>query len=151
MIKHSASWHSQNSLFKHFQGYLGTLRNTNAYSATLKSAQLGRRGEASPNLFENWEKCPEFGKKALTVSIIGLNVPFKMQFSKYLGEKTPKCFPVGPLFLVFLTKCLVPQHPPSSSYCPETFLVAQLQSSIILFCKTLHRKCLTVFWICLFQ
>ena len=28
-------WHSQNSLFKHFQGYLGIFMDINAYAATL--------------------------------------------------------------------------------------------------------------------
>ena len=49
---YSESWYSQNScLFKHFQGYLGIFRDTDAYSAPLTGAQLGRRGEASPVLF----------------------------------------------------------------------------------------------------
>ena len=34
-------------------------------------------GEASPALFENRKKCPDFEKKALIVSILGLNLPFK--------------------------------------------------------------------------
>ena len=40
-------WHSQNSLFKDFQGYLGIFRDIDAYLATLTGAQLGERGEAS--------------------------------------------------------------------------------------------------------
>ena len=35
------------------------------------------------------------------------------------------------------------------SSCPEKFLVAYLQSGIIPFCKMLHFKCSTVFWILL--
>ena len=61
---------------------------------------------------------------------------------------------MGPLFLVFLTKPLskCPSStnlPPTS---PEKFLVEHLHSGII-FCKTLHLKCLTVFWIplCLYN
>ena len=48
---YSGPWHCQNSLFKHFQGYLGIFRAINAYSATLTGAQLGLREEASPALF----------------------------------------------------------------------------------------------------
>ena len=55
--------HSQNSLFKHFQGYLGIFKDIDAYSGTLTGAQLGGRGETSPALFENRKKCPDFGKK----------------------------------------------------------------------------------------
>ena len=33
--------------------YLGIFRDIDAYSATLIGAQLGRRGDASPALFEN--------------------------------------------------------------------------------------------------
>ena len=42
-------------------------RDIDAYSATLTGTQLGRRGEASPALFE-----------VLIVSIFGLNLPFKI-------------------------------------------------------------------------
>ena len=35
MILHSESWHSQKSLFKHFQGCLGIFKDTDAYLATL--------------------------------------------------------------------------------------------------------------------
>ena len=33
--------HSQNSLFKPFQGYLGIFKDNDAYSSTLTGAQLG--------------------------------------------------------------------------------------------------------------
>ena len=42
-----------------------------------------KRGEwGTPLLpyFENLKKCPNFGEKALVVSIFGLNFPTKMQF-----------------------------------------------------------------------
>ena len=53
------------------------------YQARNKGGGKGRveggwvRGEASPALFENRKKCPDFEKKALIVSILGLNLPFK--------------------------------------------------------------------------
>ena len=41
----SEDWHSQNSLFKHFQGFLGIFRDIDAYSAKLTGVQLkGRAG-----------------------------------------------------------------------------------------------------------
>ena len=50
---HAYLQHSQKSLFKCFQGYLGIFRYIEAYSATITGVQLGERGEASPSLFEN--------------------------------------------------------------------------------------------------
>ena len=41
-------WHSQNSLFKHFQEYLGIFRNIDTYSARLTGAQVGE--EERPSL-----------------------------------------------------------------------------------------------------
>ena len=46
------------SLFKHFKRYVGIFRDIDAYLATL-------RGEASPALFWNRKRCPEFRKKIL--------------------------------------------------------------------------------------
>ena len=52
--EYSEPWHSQNSLFKHVQGYLAIFNDINANSATLTGTQLGEgRGEASAALFEN--------------------------------------------------------------------------------------------------
>ena len=56
-------WHSQNSLFKHFQGYLGISRDTDGYSATITSVQLKGRGETSFALFKNLKRCPDYEKK----------------------------------------------------------------------------------------
>ena len=52
----------QNSLFKHFQGYLGIFMNIDAYLATLTGMQLGDERETSPALFEDRKKCPDFLK-----------------------------------------------------------------------------------------
>ena len=40
-IFRTESWHCQNSLFKHFQGYLGMFRDIDAYSATHMAMLLG--------------------------------------------------------------------------------------------------------------
>ena len=59
-------------------------------------------------------------------------------------------FPCGASFLVFLTKSIL-KCPSSTTLlppCPEKILVAHLHSGIILFCKMLHCKCLTLFWTC---
>ena len=37
---YSQPWHSQNSLFKHFQGYLGIFKDIDVHSATLRGAQI---------------------------------------------------------------------------------------------------------------
>ena len=78
MIMHIQSKHSQNSSFKHFQGCIGIFRNIDAYSATLTGVQPGGKGR-SPLPFLNIEKSLLiFKRKALIVSIIGFNFPFKM-------------------------------------------------------------------------
>ena len=65
-----------------------------------------REMEASSALFENPKKCPDFGKKAP-------DCKFSIQYvvsifnNEYVGEKTRNCFSASPLFLVFLTKCLL--------------------------------------------
>ena len=37
---YSELWHSQNSVFEHFQGYLGIFRDADAYAVTLIGVQL---------------------------------------------------------------------------------------------------------------
>ena len=65
-----------------------------AYSATFTGVQLGGRGEGPPLSFsENHKKCTDFGKKALIVSIFGLNFPFKMYFSRVSWRKNSTIFP----------------------------------------------------------
>ena len=54
-------------LCKHFQRYLAIFRDIDAYSSTLTGMQLRREGAGA-----------RFWKKALIVSIFGLNFPFKM-------------------------------------------------------------------------
>ena len=49
---YSEPWHSHNSFFKHFQGYLGMFRNIDAYSATFTVAQREGKVETSPAPFE---------------------------------------------------------------------------------------------------
>ena len=128
---YSDLWHSQNSLFKHFQEYLGIFRGIDQYSATFTSAQLGGRGEASPVLFENRKKCLGFGKKGpdcdhwvkLSIQNVLLRIP---------RRKNTKMDPCGASFLVFLPKYL--------SMCSRSinlYLPAFLQNP--------HLKCLTVF------
>ena len=65
MIMHIQSPCIAEEFFKHFHRYLEIFRDIDVYSATLTSAQLGRRGEDSPALFENRKKCSDFGKKGL--------------------------------------------------------------------------------------
>ena len=72
-----------------------------------------------------------------------------------MGGKTPKCFPAYRAFFLFLffvfflTKCLLKcsnsTKPPQrwkSFDCPPALRYYS-------FCKALHLKCLTLFWICL--
>ena len=98
---YSETWHSQNSLFKHFKGYLGIFRDIDGYSATLSGTQLRGRGETSRALFENRKKCPDFGKKDPDCVHFGVelsiqNIVLRVSRGK-IFQKT---------LLVFLTKCL---------------------------------------------
>ena len=57
---HSKPWHSQTSLFKRFQGYLGIFRilmHTQPHSHARNKGLVGG-GEASPAPFENRKKVP---------------------------------------------------------------------------------------------
>ena len=45
-------WHSQNSLLRYFQRYLGIFSDIGAYSATLTGTELSRGAKVSPALFE---------------------------------------------------------------------------------------------------
>ena len=47
------------------QAFSRIFGDTDAYAATLTGTQLGQRGETFPGLFENQEKCHDFGKKGL--------------------------------------------------------------------------------------
>ena len=104
---YSEPWHSQNSLFKRFPGYLGIFRDIDAYSATLTGAQLKGRGEASPTLFENRKKYPDFGKKG--PDSVHLWVKFSIQniFLRASRRKNFKMFPCGALFPCVFDKMFI--------------------------------------------
>ena len=142
-------WHSQNSFFKHFQGYLGIFRDIDAYSATLTGAQLKGRGDL-PCLF--WY-LKILVKKILDCVHLWVKFPIQNIVLRESKKKTPKCFTVGPFFLVFFTEFFIklPQFlqlfSPTPIPCPEKYLVVHLHWFIILFCETLPFKRLTVFWI----
>ena len=94
----------------------------------LAGAQLGGRGGGLPCPFLKIEKCALIlRKKALIVSIFGLNIPFKMKFQEYLGEKTPKFSLRGIFSSVFNIFIELPQFLKNLP-CPENFLVTRLFS-----------------------
>ena len=63
-------------------------------------------GEGRSSLpFLKIKKCPDFLNEG--PDCVHHWVKFSIQNVEYLGEKTSKCFPAGPLFLVFLTKSLL--------------------------------------------
>ena len=52
-VPHSELWHSQNNLFKYFQGNIGIFRDSDAYLATLTGAKLagvGVMGKSPPSV-----------------------------------------------------------------------------------------------------
>ena len=96
-----------------------------------RHATRGQREKNSLPFFENQKKCTDFGKKKGPDSIIlSLNLPFKMKFWEYLGEKTP----LRSLFFFNFWQnvywsALISRNLP----CPEKFLVARLFYYIIIF------------------
>ena len=48
---------------KFIQAFLRIFKDIEAYSATLTRAQQGGKEEASPALFENQKRCPDFRKE----------------------------------------------------------------------------------------
>ena len=94
------------------------------------------------------EKVPWFW---VLIASIELNFPFKMQLWEFAGEKTPKCFPVGSFFLVFLTKCLLKCPKPMKPPLPWKVSGWVHALSHYSFCKKLCLKFLAMFWIHLSQ
>ena len=90
----------------------------------IAGAQLVREGgEISSAFFKNIKNCPGFannalilGKSVLFLRVSGLISHYKMQFYEYLGEKTPRFFPVGSVFCMSyiknLWKCRYSKKPP---------------------------------------
>ena len=149
MIRYiQSTWHSQNSLFKYFQGYLRIFRDIDAYLVTLTVAQLGWRGRPPLPFFWKLKKVQWFSKKS------PYSVHFWFKFSiqnVVLGvsrRKNSKIFPCGIYFSCVLMKCL--SKCPSSS---KPSMLWDISGCVHVlrhcsFCKTLHLKCLTVFfWI----
>ena len=63
--------------FKSF--FHGSYKNTQSlFCDSVSGAQLGGKGRPPLLFFENQKKCSDSEKKALTVSIFRLNLPFKM-------------------------------------------------------------------------
>ena len=93
------------------------------------ATQLGGEGGGLPCPFLKIKKSVliSLKKNAPIVSIPRLNLPFKMYFWEYLGEKNPKFFPAGPFFFNFWgnisRKALISWKLP----CLEKFLVVRLQ------------------------
>ena len=84
--------HSQNSLFKHFQGYLDLFKDISVYSPTLTDAKLGREGRPP---------CPSDCDR-LWVQFFIKNV-----VSRVSRRKNPKMFPCGPSFSCVFDKMLI--------------------------------------------
>ena len=91
-------WHSQNSLFKHFQGYLGISRDTDGYSVTITGVQLKGGGETSFSLFKNLKKCPDFENKESDCVHPWVKFSIENIVSRVSRRKSSKIFPCGTLF-----------------------------------------------------
>ena len=95
--------------------------------------------KASPALFENRKKCPDFGKKGPDCIHVGVKFSIQNINLRVSRRKNSKIFP---FFLVLLMKCLSKcPKPPSPALKLFWFRICTHYS----FCKTLNLKCLTVF------
>ena len=112
-MAYSEPWHSQNSLFKHFQGYLEIMRYIDAYSATLSGALLKKD--------RDW---------------LHLWLKFSIQnVVLILSWKKIQNVSLRGFFLVFLTKCLSNCSSSTKPPLPWKFLFVCLHSGIIRFAK----------------
>ena len=164
-------WHSQNCLFKCFQGYFGIFRDIDGNLATLSFVELGSKGEASPTLSENRKIFPDFGKKGpdyevpfyqrvpapppppppspLPLGIFrdvnGNSAPLSCIELGRKGEASPALFGNRKKFPDFGRKGPDYEVPLSKgpSSLPPPPPIPPIPT--FAFCKTLHLKCLTVF------
>ena len=89
---------SQNSLFKHFQGYLEIFSNIGGYSATHTDTQLGRRRRPPMPFLNIDKKCPDFGKRSpdcvhlwvkLSIDNVALRIS-RQAFSKHFSTTSKR-------------------------------------------------------------
>ena len=134
----------------HIQGYWCIFSNNH------RCVVSGRGNASSPFSFfenwKNWKKFPGFSKKG--PDCVHLWVKFSIQnvLLRVSRRENSKMFPYRASFLVFLkhclSKCPTPSPPPTCHTCKNSGWAPALRHS---FCKMLHLKCLTMFWIQLFQ
>ena len=131
MKVYSEPWHSQKSLFKDFQEYLGVFSVLGIFNHTR------RHTTTSP---EFGKKCPDYVHFWIKFWI--QNVLMRASCRKYF-----KTFHFGSLFLVFLIKCF--SKCPSSAKPPLPWKIPGCMPALryYSFCKMLHIRCFTIFWI----
>ena len=122
MIKHIQSlgrvWTVYSSIFKDIWGYWCICSYTHRHTTRAE------RG-ASPGLFENQKKCPDFGKNGL--DCVHFWIKFSIQNAVLrVWEKFPNCFPMGPFLLLFLTRFLWKW--PSSTKPSKTYVAFALNN-----------------------
>ena len=152
----SEPWHSQDSLFT--QAFLRIFRDIQRCWCILSLAhrhatcgQGGWRERKSPLPFLKMKNSVLILRQR-GFDFVHFWLKFSIQNAVLIvsGRETPKCFPFGPHFFCcwqnVYWSALGP-HPPlpwKISGCAPAFRHYS-------FCKMLHHKCLTVFWICLSQ
>ena len=130
MIMHIQSPGIVRTVYSSIQGHWYIICHTH------RRATKEERGGVSCSFWE-LKKVSWFGKKrpGLRPSLVKCSIQ-SVYFTVYIKQKSPKCFPVGSLFYVSLTKCLSIFPVPHPSFlCPEKFLGVQLHSGIIPFTK----------------
>ena len=98
---YSKRWHSQDSLFKHFQGYLGIFRDIDAYLNILTGVQLGRREEASP-ASPKLKTVSCFGRKNTVYVYQWVKFSIQKVLLRECRRKNSKMFPCMASFSFFL-------------------------------------------------
>ena len=87
-----------NSLFEHFRDYVAKIRGIDAYSATLTDAQLERRGETSPSLFEIKKSVLILETEALILSLKSVIQNVVLRVSRTKISETFLCWPSSCVF-----------------------------------------------------
>ena len=129
--------HTFSKMLRDIQGYWRIISNIHR-----DETRRERRRHPMPFL-ENRKKCPDFGKRPWLCP----SFHSKCNFNVILGEKLPNLSLRNFSFLVFLMKCL--SKCPNSRRLPLPWKISGCAPALrhYSFGKTLHLKCLTVFWI----
>ena len=117
----------------------------------IKKTCRGERGGLPSPFFENRKKCPDFWKKGPDCVYLWVKFSIQNVVLRVSRRKNSKMFPCGASFSGVFDEIFieVPKFHKSPPPLPWKISGCAPAPKHYSFCKTLHLKCLTVFWICL--